>query len=357
MYSNSNFRTHTAIINQKDFTALKARFKMTQLTLVLVIMLAMCFSSFAQNTIITGSIIEKGNNTRIVGAIVSLQGTAFVESTDSNGQFTFNEAMPQQEFLIVISKDGYEEGYFLINPIKGKRLKVQDIALELTSQEKKRRKKLTKSTRKENEKQEKKLSKEKKKLQKDKKGPLGFLKKDKEVLAVTYEDIPEEKNEVVQSEPTITPLQRKYAQIIGTTPENITNTELYTFIDEWMETPYEYGGDSKSGIDCSSFSQRLFLKVYGGFIERTAQNQMDSEATETFSGMQFLQEGDLVFFRARGDVGDTITHVGIYLGEHKFVNATPRRGNSKPGVKISDLSEPYWTNRFYAGGRRIITKN
>ncbi len=322
--------------------------------------MGICFFSFSQNPTVTGAILEEGSAAKIVDAIVAIEGTAFVETTDENGQFVFDEPIPQNEYVVSVSKDGYEERYFLINVIQGKKLVVDQVELKVTKKERKRRKKLKKSTQKESEKQDKKVAKETKRLKKDKKGPLGILRKKKDPVEVVYEDLPTEirEDEVEVVEVAITPLQKKYAGIIGVSPEEITNTDLYSFIEEWMGAPYLMGGESKDGIDCSSFAQRLFLAVYDELIERTAQNQMDSEATKTFAGVQFLKEGDLVFFRAAGDLSDTITHVGIYLGGKKFVNATSRTGKSgSSGVKISDLSDPYWSRRFFAGGRRVITKS
>ena len=89
------------------------------------------------------------------------------------------------------------------------------------------------------------------------------------------------------------------------------------------------------------------------YIERTAQKQFNSADTKPFGDAVNLIEGDLVFFRAAGDPSDTIIHVGVYLGNNKFVNATSRNGQTgNSGVKISDLSDPYWKRRFFAGGRR-----
>ncbi len=360
MYSNATFRSIISNSRYRNVgvATLKTPISSEKNILLFFLFLGICCTAFSQNSTITGTIVEKESATKIVDAIVAIEGTVFVEGTDVNGQFNFNGAIPKNEYVVSVSKEGYEERYFLINVIQGKKLVVDDVELEVTKKEKKRRKKLKKSSQKEGEKQDKRVAKEKKRLKKDKKGPFGIFKKDKEVVEIVYEDIPEENNDIAEKEVIITPLQKKYAKILGITPEEITNTELYTFIDEWMGTPYQLGGETKTGIDCSSFAQRLFLNVYGGLIERTAQKQMDSEATETFAGMQFLEEGDLVFFRARGDVGDTITHVGVYLSENRFVNATSRGGKSgSSGVKISDLSDSFWIKRFFAGGRRILTKS
>lgn len=333
--------------------------------------------TFSQNSNITGTVVEEGSTAKMADVIVAIEGTAFVQTTDDNGQFDFDQAIPEGEHVVTVSKEGYEVKYFLIDIIQGKKMVVDEVKMVMTKQEKKRRKKLEKSSDKGNrkaekereskikeaikdgEKQDKRLAKEEKKLKKDKKGLFGILgKKKAPEVAVVYEDIPEESEieEEVQEE-IITPLQKKYAEILEVAPEEITNTDLYTFIDEWMGTTYLWGGETKAGIDCSSFTQRLFMVVYDWYIERTAQDQMDSEATKTFAGIQFFEEGDLVFFRAHDDLSKTINHVGVYLGNNKFVSATSTRGKSgNSGVKITDLSDPYWTKRFFAGGRRVNTK-
>jgi lipoprotein Spr len=57
-----------------------------------------------------------------------------------------------------------------------------------------------------------------------------------------------------------------------------------------------------------------------------------------------MREGDLVFFK----IGqNTVSHVGVYLTNDRFVHAS-----TSSGVMISDLKEPYW-KKYYAGGGRM----
>jgi lipoprotein Spr len=58
---------------------------------------------------------------------------------------------------------------------------------------------------------------------------------------------------------------------------------------------------------------------------------------------QALQEGDMVFFKIKRN---RISHIGLYLGSHKFLHATTRAG-----VIISDLDEPYYRKRYFGAGR------
>jgi lipoprotein Spr len=139
---------------------------------------------------------------------------------------------------------------------------------------------------------------------------------------------------------TATALQEKYAQILEVSSGDIDDTELFSFIDSWWGTPYRYGGDSRSGIDCSAFVQALYAAVFGiTTIPRTAQEQYDD--SKKIKHISRLKEGDLVFFRIRSR---HISHVGIYLQNDKFVHAS-----FSSGVMISDLNDHYW-RRYFAGG-------
>ncbi len=134
--------------------------------------------------------------------------------------------------------------------------------------------------------------------------------------------------------------QFKYAQILDTTVESINNKQLFSLLDEWAHTKYRYGGNSKSGIDCSAFTGMLIGQMYGIELPRTAQEQFGvCEKIEK----ENLQEGDLVFFntRRRG-----VGHVGYYLTNGFFAHSS-----TQEGVTISKLDEDYYQQRFISGGR------
>lgn len=138
-----------------------------------------------------------------------------------------------------------------------------------------------------------------------------------------------------------TDLQRKYAGLLEVAPGDISNPSLFRFIDEWWGTPYRYGGETRSGIDCSAFSQLLYAAVFGiGSIPRTAQEQY--EDSRKIKKTNRLKEGDLVFFRIHSR---RISHVGVYLQNNKFVHAS-----YSAGVTIGDLTDRYWQRYFVCGG-------
>ena len=134
-------------------------------------------------------------------------------------------------------------------------------------------------------------------------------------------------------------LQIRYAVLLSTPAEEVKNTKMFEFIDDWYGTPYRLGGTTKKGIDCSAFSQFLFASVYGLSIPRTAREQYN--LTSRISRTQ-LNEGDLIFFNTRGG----ISHVGVYLQNNKFVHAS-----TSGGVMISDIFDEYWAKKFVGVGR------
>lgn len=134
-------------------------------------------------------------------------------------------------------------------------------------------------------------------------------------------------------------IQFKYAQLLDTEVENITNLSLYEFIDDWMGTRYRYGGTTKKGVDCSSLTLQLIAGVYGLFLPRTAREQY---AATGRVDEEDLKEGDLVFFNTTGG----ISHVGIYLEKGYFFHA-----GSSTGVTISHLDDTYFRKRYRGAGR------
>lgn len=134
-------------------------------------------------------------------------------------------------------------------------------------------------------------------------------------------------------------LQVKYSVLLNMPAEEVKNTRMFEFIDDWYGTPYKLGGTTKSGVDCSAFTQFLFAAVYGISIARTAREQYNQ--TNRISRTQ-LKEGDLIFFNTRGG----ISHVGVYLQNNKFVHAS-----TSGGVMISDVFDDYWAKKFVGVGR------
>jgi lipoprotein Spr len=120
-------------------------------------------------------------------------------------------------------------------------------------------------------------------------------------------------------------------------------TTLDSFINEWKGTPYRLGGRSKSGIDCSQFTKRLYKDVYNKQLADVAWKQWNQTKRTTKDSLEI---GDIVFFSSK--TSPSRWHCGIYIGNNKFVHSS----NKREGVKVSDLNEhPY--NRSYKGSGRF----
>ena len=141
----------------------------------------------------------------------------------------------------------------------------------------------------------------------------------------------------------VLPQQFKYAILLDVPVEEITDTRLVEYIEDWYGTPYRFGGNTKAGVDCSAFTQTFMLAIYGLAIPRTSAEQY--KQTKRIKKNDLL-EGDLVFFKTRGSRYG-ISHVGVYLRNNKFVHAS-----TSGGVMISDLEESYYV-KHYAGAGRV----
>jgi len=108
---------------------------------------------------------------------------------------------------------------------------------------------------------------------------------------------------------------------------------------------YRWGGNTPdSGLDCSGFVRYVFRDTLGLSLPRRAEEM--SRVGEKVS-MRNLKPGDLVFFNT---MRRTFSHVGIYIGDNKFVHS-PSTGST---IRVDDLDDGYWEKRF-TGARRIET--
>ena len=109
-------------------------------------------------------------------------------------------------------------------------------------------------------------------------------------------------------------------------------------------TPYRYGGNTpEGGFDCSGLVNYVYRDMLDLRLPRT------SRALAEFQGPRIAPErlasGDLVFFGS----GGSVTHVGIYVGDGRFVHA-PSTGGT---VRLDRLDGPYWRNH-YSGAKRVL---
>lgn len=123
----------------------------------------------------------------------------------------------------------------------------------------------------------------------------------------------------------------------GTKAQEIVNYAL-----QFKGYPYVYGAAGPNSFDCSGFTSYVF-NHFGYRLNRSSRDQLRNGVPVDKSQ---LQPADLLLFSRDGN---TVSHVGLYIGNGKFIHAS----TSTTGVIISDLNSTYYTNHYYAA-RRII---
>jgi len=110
-------------------------------------------------------------------------------------------------------------------------------------------------------------------------------------------------------------------------------------------TPYRYGGNTPTGgFDCSGLGGFVFKDAAGLDLRRSTRDLIDLDARKV--DRDNLQPGDLVFFNPRGG---RVSHIGIYVGEDRFVHA-PSAGGT---VRLDSLESAYW-RKYYVSAKRIL---
>ncbi|MDQ0252778.1 hypothetical protein J2S74_000150 [Evansella vedderi] len=126
---------------------------------------------------------------------------------------------------------------------------------------------------------------------------------------------------------------------------NSLRDEVIRIAKQYQGVPYQWGGTTPAGFDCSGFVQFVFREA-GMSLTRTTRTQITEGTSVSRSN---LLPGDLVFFNETG-TGSTPSHNGIYIGNNRMIHS----GSSR-GVEIVSIgSGSYWGPK-YIGARRVIS--
>lgn len=109
----------------------------------------------------------------------------------------------------------------------------------------------------------------------------------------------------------------------------------------WLGTPYRYGGNDKSGVDCSGLTTQVYMKALGIALPR---NSAQQQAFCNNIPFEQIKIGDLVFF-VTGSNKSRVSHVGMYIGNGYIIHASGSKG-----VILSQLSENYYKRTYHSSG-------
>lgn len=126
----------------------------------------------------------------------------------------------------------------------------------------------------------------------------------------------------------------------------VADSKVQTILKRAMTllgTPYRWGGESPDGFDCSGLVGYVFKTALGIELPRVSREMARDGNAELIKDRNALNAGDLVFFGRRGRVD----HVGIYVGEGRFLHA-PSRGKD---VRVDSLASGYWSEKFVQARR------
>jgi cell wall-associated NlpC family hydrolase len=110
--------------------------------------------------------------------------------------------------------------------------------------------------------------------------------------------------------------------------------KVLTEAEQWLGTPYRYGGSTPAGVDCSGFVCNVYRKI-DRKLPRSSSQQAETGESISISDSR---PGDLIFFNTSGS---GVSHVGILINAEQFIHAS-----TSIGVTVSSLNEPYYRDHF-----------
>ncbi len=143
-------------------------------------------------------------------------------------------------------------------------------------------------------------------------------------------------NDLNESDPSKPLEEKQKSEAKGDNVKQLKNAAF-----GFLGTRYRFGGNTRNGLDCSAFVQKVFRELDVA-LPRSAREQFEI-GNEVSPGD--LKKGDLVFFRTYAHYP---SHVGIYLGDNRMIHASSRDRR----VVISKLNSNYYRARFL-GAKRI----
>lgn len=126
--------------------------------------------------------------------------------------------------------------------------------------------------------------------------------------------------------------------------ESLFERQMADFYNSWKGVPWRLGKDGRDGLDCSAFMQKAVHSLLGTNLPRTVV-EMVHYGREL--RREELRPGDLVFFRT----GYKVKHVGMYLGNSRFMHVSSSKGVSIASLQPADGYGGYWNSKYWCARR------
>ncbi|MDU1889751.1 MAG: C40 family peptidase [Dysgonomonas sp.] len=136
---------------------------------------------------------------------------------------------------------------------------------------------------------------------------------------------------------------RELSERLQITIKDPAYLDFYREVADWLGTKYRRGGMSRKAVDCSGFTNIIYKNVFDIQLDRVS-TVIAKNVPQSITSKEDLVPGDMVFFSTFKK--KYINHVGIYIGEGKFIHAS-----IKKGVIVSRLDEGYYSTAWRKGGR------
>jgi cell wall-associated NlpC family hydrolase len=125
------------------------------------------------------------------------------------------------------------------------------------------------------------------------------------------------------------------------TPADEASSDVVEYARSFIGTPYRSGGASRKGMDCSG----LVMTVYSAFDIDLPRRSIDQSRVGRSIEKSSIAPADLVFFKTSSR--NPVTHVGIYIGDGRFIHAS----TSARRVRVDELDSDYFRRRFVVAKR------
>lgn len=140
----------------------------------------------------------------------------------------------------------------------------------------------------------------------------------------------------------VSPGDNNSGEASDNSPAGVDRGRMGKIIAGYLRTPYKNGGTGKLGLDCSGLVYVVYRDYNGTRLPISTDKLYRNLKKIDYRNIKY---GDLVFFTFDGSL---VSHVGIYVGNDKFVHASQSKG-----VIISDITEDYYRLN-YKGSRRVF---